>query len=851
MRHLLSSIIALIFWFSTCIVTGQDAKIIFSNPRTETGMQFLVISNPTAEAYSEQAIKGELDCRFIPAGKYGYFKVDDGLILTTDARLIFQITYFDNGLGNFSLQYNALSSNYKSVSITKTNTNTWISVKIALVDAAFNNLQNNQSDFRISGEAYIRQVSISKGEMDPSKEPVPNTTGSSYSEFKGKSVAGYQAWFAASETNTGWVHWSANTRPQVGNSSFDIYPDVRDYNPDILRNTGFGNLGNGDPSLLFSSADVIDEHFEWMKEFGIDGIALQRFIGDNPYPVNDSPFSKPIKVKNAAEANGRIFYICYDMSSGKDENAWAESIKFDWVFNIEQAYALTSSPAYATINNKPVVQIWGPGFTSRVGNAAKTIEVIEFLQSRGCYVIGGVPTGWRTESGDSKPGFLGAYKSYDMVSPWTPGRYKTLSGCDSHRTNYIVPDKAFCDANGLDYLPVLFPGFSWSTWKTGVPNSTPRIAGEFLWRQAYNIRLSGISQMYFAMFDEYDEGTAIMKAATDWSMIPTDQYFVTLSADGIWVSSDFYLRVAGAATAMVKSAGDPTPALSVTHSNGPDYYRNSFEKRYTEYVLTEGGTVYNGIYNLDPCFYKPIIMESTNVSLPSIEIINDEVNAHKGSYLVRASGSPVSATASSYSYKIAEVKIPVVADLKLSFWKKTINELGKNVSIDLMFQSGKRLSQLSGYKNSLGGSMDPSSGIGTPGAGWEQTICIFGSGELLGDEITGIVVTYDKPSANGSFEAFFDDIYITVSDTFPVSVEKIRAGEQNIYVYQRNQALVFDETFLNSMVKIYDFSGKLVADFILDRYEVPVNMRDGIYIIVISLGNKFYRQKILFLNLND
>ena len=358
-------------------------KLPFLNPREETGIQFVVNTNPSAEAYSEQTIKDQKDCRYIPTGKYGYFRVDDAVVLISDSKLIFTITYFDAGNGNFSFQYNSLSSNYKSITITKTNSNTWINTTIGVADAAFNNLQNNQSDFRISGEAYIRQISISKGELDPSTEPVPVTSGSSYSEFKGKSVAGYQAWFTASESNSGWVHWSSNTRPEAGNFSFDIYPDTRDYMPEILQQTGFDNLGNGEPSLLFSSADVIDEHFKWMKDAGIDGVALQRFIGDNPYPISDSPFSKPLKVKKAAETNERIFYVCYDMSSGKDENAWVESIKYDWVFNIEQSYALTSSPAYATVNNKPVVQIWGPGFTSRVGNAAKTIELIKFLQGRG------------------------------------------------------------------------------------------------------------------------------------------------------------------------------------------------------------------------------------------------------------------------------------------------------------------------------------------------------------------------------------------------------------------------------------------------------------------------------------
>lgn len=54
------------------------------------------------------------------------------------------------------------------------------------------------------------------------------------------------------------------------------------------------------------------------------------------------------------------------------------------------------------------------------------------------------------------------------------------------------------------------------------------------------------------MFDEYDEGTAIAKAAEDSSMIPTDQYFLTLDADGVHVSSDFYLRLNNEGTRMMK-----------------------------------------------------------------------------------------------------------------------------------------------------------------------------------------------------------------------------------------------------------------------------------------------------------
>ena len=37
----------------------------------------------------------------------------------------------------------------------------------------------------------------------------------------------------------------------------------------------------------------------------------------------------------------RLFYICYDITSNGLESTWADLIRFDWVYNIEQNYALT------------------------------------------------------------------------------------------------------------------------------------------------------------------------------------------------------------------------------------------------------------------------------------------------------------------------------------------------------------------------------------------------------------------------------------------------------------------------------------------------------------------------------
>lgn len=850
MKLILLIITIILFSLSLNLVAQNTpvASITFSNPIEENNISLVVNTNSNAESYTEFAKKDTTDCLHIPEDKYAYFQANDASISANDHDLIFKITYLDEGYGTLAFQYNAIgnttSETYRRQSFKKTGSNTWTTVTMSVSDASFRNMQNNNADFRINDNNYIRSIEIFKGEMNPENETVPTTAGSSYSEFKEKSVAGYQAWFTASDENSGWVHWSGNSRPEPGNASFEVYPDVREYDKEALSKTGFANLGNGEPSEVFTSALAIDKHFEWMKETGIDGVALQRFIGDSPYPIIKSSSSHLNKVKNAAEENNRIFYICYDMSSGNDENAWVESIKFDWVYNIEQTNDLTASPAYATVNNKPVVQVWGPGFTSRAGNATGTIELIEFLKSRGCYVIGGVPTHWRNEERDSKPNFMNAYLSYDMVSPWTPGRYKNAQEADNFKASNLVPDKSYCDDNGLDYMPVLFPGFAWSTWNIGNPNRIPREAGSFLWRQAYNIKDIGIDQMYFAMFDEYDEGTAIMKAATDWSMIPTNQYFLTLSADGIWVSSDLYLRVAGAATSMLRSSEIPSETLTVPHSEGPVYYRNSFEKRYTEWIEQEDGPVKNGVFNLDPCFYKNMLIDNNFVTMATCEIQENEGNAKSGTYAVKTSGSPNSADKATFDYKIAEVNIPVVEDLKLSFWKKTINELGRYVSIDLLFESGKQLGTLGSYTDQNGANMQAATGKGTVGKGYEQFVCEIGKGELLDDKITEIRIAYDKAATSDSYLAYFDDILITTEElSVPTSITEFQEKESRIFV--ANNTLNFMNTPLHSEVTIYTVSGVAVKTFQLESFRVPVNLTNGVYLVRVKSGNEFYSQKIV------
>jgi len=63
------------------------------------------------------------------------------------------------------------------------------------------------------------------------------------------------------------------------------------------------------------------------------------------------------------------------------------------------------------------------------------------------------------------------------------------------------------------------------------------------------------------MFDEVDEATAILKAASHRNQAPDQGYWLTLDADGLDLPSDWYLRLAGEITRMFHGDIKPDPKL--------------------------------------------------------------------------------------------------------------------------------------------------------------------------------------------------------------------------------------------------------------------------------------------------
>ena len=412
-----------------------------------------------------------------------------------------------------------------------------------------------------------------------------NAFGSPAGDVVGKITVGYQGWFAANGDGSpinAWWHWTQNwgQSPSASNNGIKSWPDVRDYSSTYA--TAWANLGNGSPAKLFSSFNdqTINTHFLWMQQNGIDCAALQRFNPNGSEgPVRDAITAK---VKTAAENYGRKFYIMYDVSGWTNMQS---EVKTDWT-NKMSAY--TSSPAYAKQNGKPVVCIWGFGFNdnNHTWPAAVCLDVINWFKNQGCYVIGGVPTHWRTESDDSRPGFLTAYTALNMISPWMIGRIGNVNDADNFYANVNTPDQAYCNNHGIDYQPCVLPGDL---------QEHQRAHGDFMWRQFYNMVRVGAQGIYISMFDEYNEGNQIAKTAENAAFIPAGSNFVTLDEDGVACSADYYLRLTGDGGKMLKgqiglTATRPTQPVAGGGGGAPVGQTITLKSSNNLYVCSENAT---------------------------------------------------------------------------------------------------------------------------------------------------------------------------------------------------------------------------------------------------------------------
>ena len=400
----------------------------------------------------------------------------------------------------------------------------------------------------------------------PAQAPTSAPVAHFYNSLRGVHIAGYQGWFNCPNDGAGigWGHWfRGGADPRNPDSlAIDMWPDTSELGPDELCPTGF-RLPSGAPAYLFSDHNpkTVARHFLWMRQYGLDGVAMQRFTAAVAQPAIKAHFDTVLRsAKAAAENNRRGFFVMYDIS-GTNGAVALSLIERDWPHLIADLH-LADSPSYIYDRGKPVVGVWGLGFSDRNVSPEQAAAIIRYLKTAPvpATVLGGVPASWRNLNADGRwpdsrtePGWRAVYRSLDIISPWAAGRFRDDQRANEFAHLRIAPDLAETRRLRIEYMPVVFPGFSWHGVTRSMFNLIPRRCGAFYRRQIDNAVRAGAEMLYTAMFDEFNEGTAISKAVAHQNQQPEGTNLLALDADGCHTAtSDMYLRIAGEATRELK-----------------------------------------------------------------------------------------------------------------------------------------------------------------------------------------------------------------------------------------------------------------------------------------------------------
>ena len=379
---------------------------------------------------------------------------------------------------------------------------------------------------------------------DPATKTTESMSRVRFKSIRNLVMAGDQGWVNTPEDGAGlgWKHFEKEKEFKPGKCTIDLWPDVSEY--EKTYETAF-KLPDETPAKVFSSYDAstTDLHFKWMKQYGIDGVFMQRFVVSIRNQKGKDNYNKILNnAVLSAEKYDRAICLMYDLSGME---AGEEDILIrDWKELCEK-YKLVSrnNNHYVYHHGKPLVAVWGIGFNDRRKYGYEQVKkIIDFLKSEGCSILVGVPTHWRTLTIDavSDTRLLELVKQADIVHPWLVGRFDNHT-YEPYRKS-IEEDIKWCKANGKDYMPVLFPGFSWHNMKKdALQNMIPRLGGRFFWQQVKGAVDAGAESLYLAMFDEIDEGTAFFKCTNTPPV--GESSFITYEGE----APDHYLWLAGEA----------------------------------------------------------------------------------------------------------------------------------------------------------------------------------------------------------------------------------------------------------------------------------------------------------------
>lgn len=376
---------------------------------------------------------------------------------------------------------------------------------------------------------------------------------------RGLVLTGYQGWFNTPDDGAGlgWKHYEKKGVFRPGCCSVDLWPDVSEYEKTYATPFRFDD---GQTARVFSSRDRSTTmlHFRWMRDYGIDGAFMQRFVVSiRSDRGRDNCNRILLNALDAAERYHRAVCVMYDLSGCTPRDV--QLLLDDWK-ELSGKFGIISrrDNHYLHHNGRPLVALWGVGFDDGRKYGYDEVErIVDFLRAEGCSVLLGVPAHWRTLEMDALPDerLHALIDKADIVLPWLVGRFN--AGSYPRFERLIAEDIAWCKACGKEYMPVLFPGFSWHNLRGGVAaplDEIPRRGGAFFWQQVCGALGAGAGTLYLAMFDEMDEGTALIKCAR---RVPAGESpFV-----GYDCEPDRYLWLAGRAAAALRGDEELTPRM--------------------------------------------------------------------------------------------------------------------------------------------------------------------------------------------------------------------------------------------------------------------------------------------------
>jgi hypothetical protein len=509
-----------------------------------------------------------------------FFQVPGSFNFVSGYPVYARIEYHDSGQGRLFAEYDSPINTYEDAEVharsSRDGGDGFVYSYQLFENPQFNGGQAGATDFRfkllgtdgtplriagaqISTTPYQDErfvYALSKPWLEPYAGPSKDFI--SAKSVKGKVMAGYQGWFATPNDydDLGWRHWSRNSNiaPSPTEITVDMWPYLDDYSAADIEQAGQMVYQDGRPAYLFSTRDpdVVQRHFRWMRKHNVDGVYLQRFVSKNSGGANGKPEFVLDNVRKAANLEGRVWAIEYDVSGldggnpeGSDIALQLDIITNDWNYLVNEC-GILDDPRYLHEDGKPVLFIWGFGTGNNISTAAQADSVISWFDAQNLYLIGGVSKG-KIDEAAWEP----VLRKYDALLEWM----------EQSRTE-LVNQKNKLDGFGMDILPHAWPGFSWNNLQQTVfPASyTARNGGDFYWDRIYNAVNSGADQIFLGMFDEYDEGTAIMPMSDTHPDIHTawGHYLDNEGLDPFW-----YLRLSGAGREMLnglRSLNGATPS---------------------------------------------------------------------------------------------------------------------------------------------------------------------------------------------------------------------------------------------------------------------------------------------------